>query len=63
MRPKQYHEKRITTAIRFPESLHQRLLEAATERDLSKNWLTVRAVEEFLDRLIPVDELKLTKDE
>ena len=57
MAPKQ----RLTTAVRLPEELHQRLREAAYERDLSINYLVVKAVEEFLDNLIPAEELRLTR--
>lgn len=50
------------TAIRFPEELHERLRVAADERHFSINFLVVKAVEDFLARLIPADELKLTRD-
>lgn len=50
------------TAIRFPEELHERLRAAADERHFSINFMVVKAVEDFLDRLIPADELKLTRD-
>jgi predicted transcriptional regulator len=50
------------TAIRFPEALHERLRAAADERHYSINFMVVKAVEDFLDRLIPADELKLTRD-
>jgi len=53
---------RSATAIRFPEDVHERLRVAAEERHFSINFLVVRAVEDFLDRLIPADELKLTRD-
>lgn len=52
---------RSATAIRFPEELHQRLRVAADERHYSINFLVVKAVEEFLERLIPAEELKLTR--
>jgi predicted transcriptional regulator len=52
---------RTTTAIRFPDALHERLKEAAEERDLSINFLVVKAVEEFLERLVPADEFRLTR--
>lgn len=52
---------RITTAVRLPAPIHERLKEAAEERDLSVNYLVVKAVEEFLDRLIPAEELRLTR--
>jgi len=61
-RPKVYEGKRVTTAVRVPEELHSRLAEAAAEREMSVNYLVVRAVENYLDRLIPADELKLTRD-
>jgi predicted HicB family RNase H-like nuclease len=50
------------TAIRFPAELHDRLRVAAEDRHLSINYLVVKAVEDFLERLIPADELKLTRD-
>jgi predicted transcriptional regulator len=52
---------RTATAIRFPDELHERLRVAAEERDFSINFLVVKAVEDFLGRLIPADELKLTR--
>lgn len=52
---------RMTTAIRFPEAVHERLRLAAEERDFSVNFMVVKAVEDFLDRLIPADELRLTR--
>jgi predicted transcriptional regulator len=60
-RPKVHHEDRVTTAVRIPESLHGRLREAADERELSANYLIVRAIEDYLDRLIPADEFKLVR--
>ena len=53
---------RTVTAIRLPAELHRRLRDAADDRDLSVNYLVVKAVEEFLERLIPADELRLTRD-
>jgi len=52
---------RITTAIRFPAPVHEQLRQAAEDRDLSVNFLVVKAVEEFLERLIPAKELRLTR--
>lgn len=60
-RPKVHHEERVTTAFRLPKDLHHRLQEAAAERDLSANFLAVKALEEFLDHLVPADELRLTR--
>ena len=53
---------RSITAVRFPDELHARLRQAAQERHLSINYLVVTAVEDFMDRLNPADELKLTRD-
>jgi hypothetical protein len=50
-RPRTYEERRIATAVRLPESVHQRLHEAAASRDISANLLVTRAVTDFLDRL------------
>lgn len=49
------------TSIRFRPGVHERLVIAAAERDVSVSWLVGKGVEEFLDRLIPVDELRLTR--
>lgn len=54
--------KRSATGVRLPIELANRLAAAAEERDVSINWLVNRAVEHFLDRLIPVDEIKWTRD-
>lgn len=51
----------MTTAIRFPEAVHEQLKTAADERDLSINFLVVKAVEEFLERLLPAGEFRLTR--
>jgi predicted HicB family RNase H-like nuclease len=53
--------RRRTTAVWFPLDVHAALKTAATERDVSMNYLVVRAVREFLDSLIPADEWKLTR--
>lgn len=54
-------KQRTTTAIRFPEPLHEKLKEAAEERDLSINFLVVKACEDFVKNLIPADEIRLTR--
>lgn len=52
---------RSALCIRLPEELADLLREAADDRDLSVNYLVIKAVEEFLPRLIPADELRLTR--
>jgi hypothetical protein len=46
---------------RFPGDPHGRPRAAAGERNLSINFLVVKAVEESLERLVPVEELRLTR--
>lgn len=55
--------RRTSTAIRLDPDLHARLTMAADERDVSVNWLVNRAVARLLDRLIPVDQWKLTTED
>ena len=50
-RPRTYEEPRVATAVRLPESIHRRLHDAASDRDVSANLLVIRAVSELLDRL------------
>lgn len=52
--------KRTTTAIRFPEELHERLRQAADAFGLPINFIVVKAMEEFLDQMIDPSEFKLT---
>lgn len=54
-RPRKYDEDRVATAVRLPESLHQRLHDAAADRDVSANLLVTNAVIEYLDRLPNAD--------
>jgi predicted transcriptional regulator len=52
---------RTNTAIRFPDDIRRRLQQAAEDHDLSMNYLVVKAVEDFLDRLLDPSEVKLTR--
>ena len=54
-RPRTYEERRIATAVRLPESVHRRLHQAASDRQVSANLLVTNAVSEFLDRLAPAE--------
>jgi predicted HicB family RNase H-like nuclease len=47
----------VATAIRFPESLRDRLRETADARQVSVNLLVTKAVDEYLGRLRPLDEI------
>lgn len=46
----------MTTAIRIPESLHEKLQSAAAERDVSVNFLVIKALDDYLARLVPAEE-------
>lgn len=50
------------TTIRLPAEQHERLHAAADERGLSVNYLITHAVREFLDRLVPIEEFRLTRE-
>lgn len=53
---------RQQVCVRFPPELHDRLAAEAEAREVSMNWLVTRAVTQFLDRLIPIEEWRLTRD-
>jgi len=53
---------RMTTAIRFPEELHERLRQAADAFGLPINFIVVKAMEDFLDRMIDPGDFRLTRD-
>ena len=48
--------------VRVPEELRAAVIAAAEERDVSVNWLMTKALEDFLPRLLPASEFRLTRD-
>lgn len=56
-RPKKYNHERVTTAVRMSKDLQKRLKDAADERDISANLLAVKAITDYLDHLVPTDEI------
>jgi hypothetical protein len=54
---------RSGTQIRFPTDLHQQLREAAETHGLPINYLVTKAVEEFLENLLPPDQVRLTRQD
>lgn len=62
-RPALHREPRVTTALRLPESMHQRLKVEAARRHLSVNHLVNLACDDFLDRLLPPDQVQWTRQE
>lgn len=59
-RPKREPDGRINTGLRFDPDLHASILAAATEREVSFNWLVSRLCAEGMERLIPASEMRLT---
>ena len=55
-RPKLSVERRVSTAIRIPESMHEELRRLAGDRDVSVNYLIVKAVRDLLARMSPADQ-------
>jgi predicted HicB family RNase H-like nuclease len=54
--------KRISVHLRLSPELYKKLLASADERDISINLLSIKAIEFYLDRLIPIDELVVKGD-
>lgn len=55
-RPRMYEQRR-TTAVRLPLELHERLCEAASARQVSANLMVERAIAEYLERLLPLEQV------
>lgn len=52
---------RVQMGLRIPRDLHERMDAAATERDVSLNYLAARAFEVFLAQLLPADQITWTR--
>ncbi|MFN0027713.1 MAG: hypothetical protein ACKV2O_11140 [Acidimicrobiales bacterium] len=52
---------RAQHTMRVDKDTYQQLLRAAEERGVSANKLITMALQDFLDRLIPIEETKLTR--
>jgi hypothetical protein len=46
------HGKRVSTALRLPIELHERLATVAAERDTSINHLMVKAADHYLSHVL-----------
>jgi len=58
-RPRRY-DNLVLLGARIPVDLRNRLNDAANARDLSAAYLVRRALEDYLSRLIPPDEIQWT---
>jgi hypothetical protein len=54
------NDGRKATAIRFDAALYEDLAAASKEHGLPINWLVNKAVEEFLGRLLPAEQWRVT---
>lgn len=59
-RPREYEQDRVTKAIRISPELDSRLKAAARERGVSANLLMNAALDDYLARLVPVEQLLTT---
>ncbi len=59
-RPREYDDDRVTKAVRISPDLDRQLKAAARERGISVNLLINTALADYLDRLVPVDEVLKT---
>jgi predicted HicB family RNase H-like nuclease len=62
-RPREYTERRVATALRLPESLHEDLTEAARDHGLSVNRMVEQAIVEFLTDLLPPSQVLVTRSD
>lgn len=53
--------EKVSTGYSLPTDLHNELREAAKVRGVSASYLVQKAVEDYLPRLIPVEELTLVR--
>lgn len=53
-------DNRVATAIRLPREMHEELQRQAELRDVSVNFLIVRAVNDFLENLPTAEQLLAT---
>jgi len=60
-RPREYAERHQKN-VRLPVEMNDRLRAVAAEREVSANSIINHAVKDFLDRLIPLNELTLTRN-
>jgi predicted HicB family RNase H-like nuclease len=55
-------DDRAAVMLRLDPDLHERIVAAAFARGLTFNWFCSHLLAEGLDRLIPADEFKLTRE-
>ena len=59
-RPREFEEQRVTKAVRISPELDKQLKEVARERGVSVNVLVNVALNDYLQRLVPLEDLLKT---
>ena len=59
-RPREFEEQRVTKAVRISPELDQRLKQVARERGVSVNVIMNMALKDYLERLLPLEDLLKT---
>ena len=59
-RPREFEEQRVTKAVRISQELDMQLKEVARERGVSVNVLVNVALNDYLQRLVPLEDLLKT---
>jgi predicted transcriptional regulator len=59
-RPREFEEQRVTKAVRISRDLDQRLKQVARERGVSVNVIMNMALNDYLQRLLPLEDLLKT---
>lgn len=49
------------TVVRFPDEVWERMAAAANDHNVAINWLINKACKEFVDNMIPADEMQWTR--
>ena len=61
-KPKRSRSDKALIYFRCKPEVYTALKQAADDRDVSMTWLINKACEDFIDRLLPAEEWRLTRD-
>ena len=59
-RPREFEQQRVTKAVRISRDLDQQLKQVARERGVSVNVIMNMALNDYLQRLLPLEDLLKT---
>lgn len=60
--PANRNDGKVNLHLRIPPELMDRLTKEADDRVVSTNLLAIKAIEQYLDRLVPVEEILVLKE-